>query len=276
MDLSGAGDDLIAPLHVLGDNPFTTSAFLVFIKLPGGRTATRVYVERLRAFTAPVIRVHTALPQQPFPDYNPDLPQFPAGTEVALVRRALLVSSTFDIVASPLTESVQVRVYHQVPAWTPDMPLRASKENTVARPWQSFYDMVRPAVVRGDAGGLHAATADDRFFLTGSSTHGFDPFDEQPNEQPFMGPRSRGSAASTAPPPASGQLDWCVACHALPGAYSVNTITEAFSGESTRPLTRLSDAPVAAVLESAVAWKQKRADWILLQRLMREPAAQGR
>src|SRR4029079_2768570 len=106
----GRGDDLIAPAHVLADNPFTTSAFLVFIKLPGGRAATRAYVERLRAFTAPVIRVRPASSQQPFPDYNPDLPQFPAGTEVALVRRALLVSSTFDIVASPLTESVQVRV----------------------------------------------------------------------------------------------------------------------------------------------------------------------
>jgi hypothetical protein len=271
----GRGDDLIAPAHVLADNPFTTSAFLVFIKLPGGRTATRAYVERLRAFTAPVIRVHAASSQQPFPDYNPDLPQFPAGTEVALVRRALLVSSTFEIVASPLTESVQVRVYREVPAWTPDMPLRAFNENTVSRPWQSFYEYTvsRRPLFAGDAGGLHAATADDRFFLTGPSTHGSDPFDERPDGQPFIGPRSRGSAASSGQPLAS---DWCVSCHALPGAYSVNTITQAFSGESRRPLTRLSDSPVAAVVASAVAWKQKRADWILLQRLLRQPAAAGR
>ena len=52
----GRGDDLIAPSHVLSDNPFTTSAFLIFIKLPGGRAATRAYVERLGAFTGPRVR----------------------------------------------------------------------------------------------------------------------------------------------------------------------------------------------------------------------------
>jgi hypothetical protein len=97
----GRQDDLIAPAHVLADNPFTTSAFLVFIKLPGGRDATRAYVDRLGAFNGPLFvkTQETAGPE--FPNYNPDIPQFPAGTEVALVRRALLVTPAFEVASSP-------------------------------------------------------------------------------------------------------------------------------------------------------------------------------
>jgi hypothetical protein len=275
----GRGDDLIAPAHVLADNPFTTSAFLVFIKLPGGRGATRAYLERVRAFTGPFVRAPASPSQRPFPfpDYAPDLPQFPAGTEVALVRRALLVTSRFEVVASPLTESVQVRVYREVPAWTPDMPVRALNENNGSRSWQSFYEYVlsRRPLFDGRAGGLHEVTADDRAFLTGFSTHGIDPFDEQPDGQAFMGPRGQGSAASTAQQP-SGQIDACVACHMLPGAYSVNTITQAFGQAGPGPAAKLSETSVSAALASAVAWKQKREDWVLLQRLLRTSGGMGR
>jgi len=90
-----------------------------------------------------------------------------------------------------------------------------------------------------------------------------------------MGPRSQASAASSAQQP-SGQLDWCVACHALPGAYSVNTITQALGRAGPGSSARLSETPVSAALESSVAWKQKREDWILLQRLLRASAVPSR
>ena len=50
---------------------------------------------------------------------NPKLPQFPKGTQLVLVRRAMLIDSSPQVVMSPLTESVQLRVIHEeVPALT--------------------------------------------------------------------------------------------------------------------------------------------------------------
>ncbi len=50
----GRPNDLIARAHVLADNPFTNSAFLVFINLPAGRRATLDYVKRLTDFPGPL------------------------------------------------------------------------------------------------------------------------------------------------------------------------------------------------------------------------------
>jgi len=264
----GRGDELIAPAHVVADNPFTTSAFLIFIKLPGGRAATRDYVARLSAFNGPLF-ISTPFKRTPeFPNYNPAIPQFPEGTEVALVRRALLVTSTFDVAASPIAESVQVRVYRRVPAWTPETMMRAGLVTDEVRSSQAFFEfgVSRRLLFAGRSGGLRAVAPGDLDFLTGFSTHGFDPIDARPGEAAAVTPASRDQSG----PPAS-----CLACHNLPGVYSFHAFSQAFPAMGV-PRARLSVAAPPDLLASAVAWKQKRPEWILLQRLLREPAAPSR
>jgi hypothetical protein len=58
--------------------------------------------------------------------------------------------------------------------------------------------------------------------------------------------------------------------------FSFNTFTLAPASPATGvPRARLSVGSPLDALQSAVAWKEKRDDWILLQRLLREPAAPG-
>jgi hypothetical protein len=254
----GRSDDLIAASHVLSDNPFTTSAFLVFIKLPGGRDATRAYVDRLRSFKGPRFIRTAESPKPEFPNFNPDIPQFPAGTEVALVRRALLVTPEFDVAPSPITESVQVRVYRAVPAWNPANRSKALMMNDEVRSWQSVHEFSfsRARLFAGRSGGLFPVEGAPGDFATGFSTHGADVFEEK------IGPR----------PGTGTSLTWCVGCHFAPGVFSFNTFAQHFTLDAA-PAGRLEAMPAADVLAAAVAWKQKRADWVLLQRLLRESAA---
>ncbi len=71
---------------------FGRSAFLVFLRVTGGREAARQFVQGLNSGSLTVI---------------------PSATEVdvALVRRLLLVDDQNEIVLSPLVESVQIRHY---------------------------------------------------------------------------------------------------------------------------------------------------------------------
>jgi len=66
------------------------SAFLIFVRLREGREATRKYVDALAVTKSPPI---------------------PVGIEFANVRRMMLISSAGEPVASPITESVQIRHY---------------------------------------------------------------------------------------------------------------------------------------------------------------------
>jgi hypothetical protein len=109
----GRPDGPIAPQHLDDSAVFTNSAFLLFVRLPAGRDATLSYLKKLRSFDEPLWVSAEDDRTNRVP--NPKLPQFPVVTEVALVRRALLVDSEYRPVATALTESVQLRVYRQVP-----------------------------------------------------------------------------------------------------------------------------------------------------------------
>jgi hypothetical protein len=108
----GRTDGPIAPAHLrdTGTNVFTNSAFLLFLRLPSGRATTVDYLKRLRAFDQPLLV--EAKDEKRLEKYfpNPNLPQFPVGAEVALVRRAQLIASSNTPSATALTESVQLRV----------------------------------------------------------------------------------------------------------------------------------------------------------------------
>ena len=94
------------------------SVFYVLVRLPAGRLATLRYLRSLADFPEPYIwNPHFA----PYPyarsavSINPQVPQFPQGTQVALLRRMVLTSSTGALTVTPITESIQFRVYENDP-----------------------------------------------------------------------------------------------------------------------------------------------------------------
>jgi hypothetical protein len=106
--------DLAAPLH---DLAFTArSVFFVFARLPGGRDATLSYFKWLAAMDTPLL-VH--IQEAGWPDamdvWNPDVPQFSVGTEFALVRKMMLPDRDGILHLTPVTESVQIRHYTDIP-----------------------------------------------------------------------------------------------------------------------------------------------------------------
>jgi hypothetical protein len=260
----------VAPQHLRedGGNSFTNSAFFVLLRLPAGRAATVDFLKRLRAFEKPLLVRASADPKQGFVP-NPALPQFPKGTEVALVRRALLIDSARRVEATPLTESIQLRVMRaETPALSPqdfqsfmDSPEAQRRIGAI----QSFHEfrLSRAALFAGRAGGLSAVGPDDRDFKTGFNAHPWDEF-----EQDFGADRT---FEQTSRPVAFKEL--CFACHGLPGVYSFNSFfnyrIDMRKDTTARPFA-LSAVPIAEAEARAVQWKESRPNWKALRGLMAE------
>jgi hypothetical protein len=90
------------------------SQFYVFIRLPGDRAATLAYLHELANFPQPYVwnSRFTSFPYAESPiGPNPALPQFPKGTAVALLRQMILPTDQGKLRITPITESLQLRVY---------------------------------------------------------------------------------------------------------------------------------------------------------------------
>jgi hypothetical protein len=194
------------------------SAFFVFLRLPGGREETVNYLKW-------ALQGRTSLA---------NTPQFPAGTQVALVRQALLINDKGDIAPTRLTEAVQFRVFANP---------REAFWNVRAKPApQRFFEikLKRTALLSGKAGGLQALGSADgeRAFLL------------------FMG----GNAGEGR----ERVLGSCRECHSNAGIQSVNSYTHVFADG-------FRGGPVAyeraAETDRIVRWKRERFDWGLLQGL---------
>ena len=269
----GRPDGPIAPTHLRDDatNPYTNSAFLLFLRLPAGRPATVEYLKQLRSFDQP-LRVEAKdkkLLEKYLP--NPKLPSFPVGTEVALVRRALLIDSSNTPIATALTESVQIRMYRDIPEMT-EQALKAAldsdaRTNQRARSWQSFqeFQLSRSRLYAGKAGGLRTVRPDDRDFHSPFSLSYHDEFDS-PKDSPRDPPFSERSQFSI-------KAD-CFQCHSLPGVASFNSYFNSRTHLSDRDATArpcsLSETPVSEVAEAAVKWKMGRPNWTALRKLLAE------
>jgi hypothetical protein len=270
----GRTDGPIAPEHLSdsGTNPFTSSAFLLFLRLPAGRVATLDYLNQLRAFNHP-LRVGTKKAEYPVGKYlpNPKLPLLPAATEVALLRRALLISSRNTLVATALTESVQLRRYREVPEMTEET-LRAALDNDTrtngrTRSWQHFQELQlsRARLFAGRAGGLRAVGPEERDFPTPFSLTYHDALedhDHDPPERPF-------SERAQLPVQAG-----CFLCHSLPGVASFNSYFNSRAhlndrDTAARPFS-LAEMPIAEVTGAAVKWQEGRPSWAALRKLLAE------
>jgi hypothetical protein len=269
-----------APQHLAegGGNRFTNSTFLVFLKFPVGREATLDFLKRLATFDKPLYVPNTdekssrSLPNLP----NQDLPQWPRGTEVALVRRAMLIDSNGRVVASPLTESVQLRVMRtDTPAMTAKTVEELYRLPGGAPDAQAFFEfrLTRAALFAGDAGGLRDESG-ERDFKTGFNAHPWDEFGD--GTSPANGSRpfpERGQ-------PFKNNRASCLGCHQYPGVYSFNSFHGDFPFTVSRKLKHgrdgsyapksysLSPMPIEKVERAAVKWKEGRPGWEALHKLL--------
>jgi hypothetical protein len=155
----GNEEFLAAPEHVR----FTKgrSVLLVFLRLPDGRSATDAYLKKMQ---------------------DGGVPQFPEGTQTALLRRMLVIDRSGTLRESPLTESLQIRVYRKL---------------DLAAPYE--YRLRRSDLFAGRHSGLKAVSAEETSYFD-FQTRGADVFEmaKPPAAGPIMQTCNRCHLASTA------------------------------------------------------------------------------
>ena len=239
-----------APAHVVGTGG--RSVFRVFVRLPQGRRATLEYLGRVAGFRRLWVRDPRS---QSDPQPNPRLPQFPAGTRLALVRQMLLADERGEPAATAVTESVQIRVHRAIPA---RIPGAFNGDEDEARDATSVHEfrLSRARLFAGEAGGLRAVARDERE-LPVFQSHGFDPFEAEAAGRASLEGSFRPVLAS------------CSQCHFRPGIHSVLSrapdVVELRRRDVRRDLAPADSA--AAEFDSTREWKRRQASWRLLREL---------
>jgi hypothetical protein len=218
----------VAPVHA---SYFPRSLFLVYLWLPPGGAKASQYLESTRTYSRKRREGGNCLLHACVP------PQFAVGTRLALVRRALLIDTTGQPVVSPITESIQLRRYQEVPAGNVlDYDGRIQQ---VAE-----FQLTRLELTR-DSVGLRRVTENERQFLVFRS-HEIDVF-----ERGWDATKQRVE-----------QLRSCHICHQGVGVASF----ESYSPRSGGVLLRASTEEEETI--SAIKYLQTRDSWLVLQRLM--------
>ena len=247
--VAGVGE-AAAPSHVFGVDG--RSVFRVFVSLPGGRAATLAYLKGVAEFPRPWVR--NARGGDPRP--NPRLPQFPAGTRLALVRQMLVVDERGEPAATSVTESVQIRVHRAIPS---EIPEAFNLSRDPARPALAVYEfrLSRGRLFNGEAGGLRAVARDETGFPVFQS-HGIDPFES-----------GGGAAGGPAESHRRAILDSCTQCHFRPGIHSVLSrvpdVVRLRAHDARRDLAPSPDPAAEAGLTRT--WKMRRESWRRLREL---------
>jgi hypothetical protein len=232
------------------------SRFLVFVRLPEGRKATLDYFHALWNVPEPWAAGELDVARG---ELNPKLPQFPVGTQVALVRQMTLFDREGKLVAAPITESTQIRVYRTISA-------RHDQNNVgidwpAARTEQDFYEirLSQAQLFAGQVGGLRAVARGDKEFAV-FQTQGEDVFETFAKEHTPL-EKFEGSSI----------LDRCASCHSAPGINSLQSRRRLL--KPNRPQLALDlgrnpdDAqygPLWWEAQSTLGWKANHYDWGLL------------
>ena len=256
---AGFGPAPTAPSHA---HTFSRSSFLVFLRLPDGRKATFDYLRTVWDFPQPWIpRPDNGNPERDQTVENPNLPQFPAGTQVALVRQMMLFDSRGNLQGTPITESVQLRVYRAITG-TQGPISESDLSHASEKSGQDFYEirLSRPQLFANKTGGLRAIGLHEREF----SVFGFFPADE--------GARNQRTRLDQYPP----ILETCFQCHRGAGINSLNS-----RGRLLKPNWLQHDFPAGASdpeykwweAYQDAGWKQNHYEWGLLNGYWRSSAA---
>jgi hypothetical protein len=246
VELEGRGKPL--PVAEQHDSFFSgRSSFLVFLRVPGGRNTTLDYLTKLWNSPMPLVpSPHFSPLQDEAP--NSDLPQLPAGSQVALVRQMTLFDNQGRLIATPITESVQIRVYRSV---TPSTAPAVGIDQMITKSGQDFYAirLSRPLLFANQSGGLKAARPDERdFTLFGGGG-------------PDEGSPSHYASLATYHPVVKA----CVMCHREVGLQSLRTL-----GRLQKPNPLQQQLPAEAYGPRwwqdarVLSWKQSQKDWRLL------------
>jgi hypothetical protein len=244
VNIDAAGDpEPVAPQHLAAVSG--RSRFLVFMRLPGGRRATFDYLRTLWEFPQPWV-VRSDAPNQT--ETNPNLPSFPVGTEVALVRQMTLFDDHGNLVPAPITESVQIRAYRGV---SPENTPGTITDEGVARNDQDFYEirLSRPHLFANKAGGLRTEGPSEREFFT---------FNAQGDDQV----ESSGRWPLNQYPPV---LRLCAECHRGAGIQSLNTRKVLLKPRFLQQDATWTYPPRWWENDGTIYWKQQRYDWGLLK-----------
>lgn len=207
-----------AKLHT--ESVGSRSVFLIFLRLPDGRKATLDYLQMLAAFRSPWvpgeqepsvnIPPHAAMRELDF-HVNPLTPQFPVGTQVALVKQALLINESGALVLSPLVQTVQLRTYLNVSLSrahiNPALPQSQALAEFVLQPRKMMTGMTPMRAVAVDEI-LHTTT-----FTSGD---------------PIENPRANNEGNLP-------RLSSRMTCHPGSGIHSINSYGEFFSDQKFAP-----------------------------------------
>jgi hypothetical protein len=210
---AGRTDGLAAPAHVQFTNG--RSLFLVFVHLPEGREVTEAYLAKLGSGKAE---------------------KFPEGTQLALVRRMLLIDCAGNLCVSPVTEEVQFRVFRQLDRVESYELLLSRKDLLVGR-----------------HGGLRQVGADEASYYDISTFHGGSPtgtkdlLETKPREKPLA------------------VMDCCVTCHRVQVEDGIRSVSSALA--SRRKVPDLKTAALDEQVRNTRNWTKKTYSWGLLQGL---------
>jgi hypothetical protein len=233
------------------------SAFRVFLRLPQGRQETLAYLAKLNEF--PRRWLLNEDPKQGLLRLNPELPQFPAGTQAALVRQMLLIDSNGELAATQLTETVQLRVFRAIPnLHAEEDPLRGRSRGRGEPDTQDSYEFTleRAGLFAGRNGGLRPIRRDEKDFRTQLLVQNHDEFETQTRDdvEKQMG----------------NTMQSCRGCHDRPGIFSVQSY---IGGNYPRPQFHLPHLSKGGGDEQAHLSAQKKREqynWGLLRGLWQE------
>jgi hypothetical protein len=230
-DPSGIGE--IAPVH---DHYFgACSPFLVMMRVPGGRPAATNYLNKLDSFNLVWVYATNQFNDRSELEFNPNLPQFPAGTEFALVRRMCVIDTAGKIVPTPITEDLELRRYLAIvqPRIIVETNRAGGESVHYIPPMQFFaFQMDRKK------DGLLRAVGERRA--------------PQPSDSE------------------SGLVKECFECHQSAGIHSVNCYTRLFQPQLTDPPKLYSNPDINHQIRGAIDWKERQFSWGLLQGLWRQ------
>lgn len=216
------------------------SPFLVFVRLPEGREATMKYLSDLNEAS-----------KQNTGGEADGLPQFPVGTETALLRSMPVIDTSGRIQVTPLVQTLQMRVYRQVGTEVRD---HKNSQSAVK------FRLERGALFAGQHGGLVPVSADEPLRI--SLLQRADFYDRQ-----------NGHAGIKT------VMKSCIACHSCGGATVHSFFTykqnDWVPGAQSMPSNRLRLIATNAETESerSIKSKMKRYDWGLLKGLLEKPPA---